>query len=301
MSPDELDTRPSDIDSLPNLTAQKVRPMRRILLATAMLISLSPAAGAIDVQPRCRPVQPRADVRFAASSTTEVPNFQRHVLPLMGRLGCNGRACHGSFQGQGGFRLSLFGYDFKSDHDALSTGKLPDGTIPKDAEPRLDLKNPRASLILVKPTSPDKDDHGGGKRMDVDSWQYRLILRWIEAGAPLVDESHDPHFIRLDVTPAEIVLSKPGETVQLKAVSYWSDGSAEDVTPLCRFQTNDDAVAKVNETGLVTVVGKGDTHIVTFYDNGVVPTPVLLPLTDVAGPRYPNVPTPTKIDETGRQ
>ena len=56
-------------------------------------------------------------------------------------------------------------------------------------------------------------------------------------------------------------------------------------------------MAKVNETGLVTVVGKGDTHIVTFYDNGVVPTPVLLPLTDVAGSRYPNVPTPTKIDE----
>ena len=41
----------------------------------------------------------------------------------MGRLGCNGRACHGSFQGQGGFRLSLFGYDFKADHEALLGGK----------------------------------------------------------------------------------------------------------------------------------------------------------------------------------
>jgi hypothetical protein len=34
------------------------------------------------------------------------------VGPLLGRLGCNGRACHGSFQGQGGFQLSLFGYDY---------------------------------------------------------------------------------------------------------------------------------------------------------------------------------------------
>src|SRR5262245_7623445 len=87
---------------------------------------------------------PSAAVRFA-DKTTETPSLQRHVLPLMGRLGCNGRACHGSFQGQGGFRLSLFGYDFKADHTALAEGD----------EPRADLKNPRASLILTKPTSAD--------------------------------------------------------------------------------------------------------------------------------------------------
>ena len=58
----------------------------------------------------------------AQADSTEVPSLQRHVLPLMGRLGCTGRACHGSFQGQGGFRLSLFGYDFKTDHE-LSAGE----------------------------------------------------------------------------------------------------------------------------------------------------------------------------------
>ena len=67
-------------------------------------------------------VEPALDspaVRFAAE-TKEVPDFQRHVVPLLGKLGCNGRACHGSFQGRGGFRLSLFGYDFDADHAALS-------------------------------------------------------------------------------------------------------------------------------------------------------------------------------------
>jgi hypothetical protein len=44
---------------------------------------------------------PPVDRRFAAA-TDETPSF-RHVLPLLGRLGCNGRACHGSFQGQGAF------------------------------------------------------------------------------------------------------------------------------------------------------------------------------------------------------
>src|SRR5947208_14656226 len=69
--------------------------------------------------------------RFAASEVQEVPDFRRHVVPLLGRLGCNGRACHGSFQGQGGFRLSLFGYDFQADHEALTGGKEPRAN-PKD-------------------------------------------------------------------------------------------------------------------------------------------------------------------------
>jgi hypothetical protein len=230
-------------------------------------------------------VLPPASQRFASSRTSEVPHLQRHVLPVMGRLGCNGRACHGSFQGQGGFRLSLFGYDFKMDHDALLGGE----------EPRVDLKHPRESLILLKPTGND-DDHGGGHRLDVNSWQYRILLRWIEAGATAVDEERDPHFVRLEVSPLEVVFKKPGEKSQLKAICHWSDGTAEDVTPLCRFQSNDDAVAKVDAGGKITIVGKGDTHIVAFYDNGVVPVSVLLPLSDKAGPNYPNVPTPTKID-----
>ncbi len=62
---------------------------------------------------------PQASERFKTADSTEVPDFQRHLVPLMGRVGCNGRACHGSFQGQGGFRLSLFGYDFKMDHAGL--------------------------------------------------------------------------------------------------------------------------------------------------------------------------------------
>lgn len=63
--------------------------------------------------------------RFAAAGVKESPDFRRHVLPVMSRMGCNAAACHGSFQGQGGFRLSLFGYDFKTDHDALTAGNRP--------------------------------------------------------------------------------------------------------------------------------------------------------------------------------
>ncbi len=253
--------------------------MKRWLLTAAMVWSLASVATAADV------IRP-ADERFA-KATDEVPSFQRHVLPLMGRLGCNGRACHGSFQGQGGFRLSLFGYDFKIDHDALLKGE----------HPRVDLKNIAASLLLDKPSSDEQDFHGGGKRMDRKSWQYRLIHRWIEAGATPTDQEKDPSFVRLEVSPLEIVFGKVNEKANLRVLSHWSDGSVEDVTPLCRFSTNDDAVAKVDLNGQITILGKGDTHIVAYYDNGVVPVSVLLPVSDQVGPKYPRVPTPTKVDE----
>ncbi|MBN8623876.1 MAG: DUF1553 domain-containing protein [Planctomycetes bacterium] len=232
-------------------------------------------------------VLPPASIRFESPDVKEVPSLQRHVLPLMGRLGCSGRACHGSFQGQGGFRLSLFGYDFKTDFEA----------IVKSETPRVDVKKPAESMILAKTSSDVEDEHGGGKRMEKNSWQYRLISKWIEAGAPAVDEAKDPTFVKMEVRPTEIEYVKPGETTQLHVVAHWSDGTIEDVTPLCRFQTNDDAVAKVDVNGVITCVGKGDTHVVAFYDNGVVPVAVMLPVSDQVGPKYPNIPAKTKVDE----
>src|SRR5262245_16026894 len=110
--------------------------MKRMLLVVSGMLIVSAPLRAADVLP---PVSQR----FAAADVKETPSFQRHVVPLMGRLGCNGRACHGSFQGQGGFRLSLFGYDFQADHQALVGGEAP----------RANSKEPAASLMLRKPTT----------------------------------------------------------------------------------------------------------------------------------------------------
>jgi hypothetical protein len=222
--------------------------------------------------------------RFADSSAQETPGFQRHVVPLLGTLGCNGRACHGSFQGQGGFRLSLFGYDFEADHAALAGGD----------EPRVDTKAPADSLALLKPTK--QIDHDGGKRLEVDSWQYRLLVRWIEGGAKPV-AADAAQFAVLEIEPAEVLFAKTSATVQLRVVARWSDGSAEDVTPLCRFQTRDESIAKIDAGGLVTSAGAGDTHVVVFYDNGVVPVPVIRPVTNLTGGQYPAIAAATKIDE----
>ena len=101
---------------------------------------------------------------------------------------------------------------------------------------------------------------------------------------------------RFDVTPAEIVFSKAGQTQQLKCVAIWEDGTREDVTPLTRFQSNDDVIAEVTANGLITCKSPGDTYIISFYDNGIFSTQVLLPVSDRTGNQFPEVATPTQID-----
>lgn len=261
--------------------------MRAMRIAIGPIMLVMAAVSVLHAEPNA---QRRIDQRFAAGPREEVPDFQRHIVPLMGKLGCNGRACHGSFQGQGGFRLSLFGYDFKMDYENLTKGDEV-----KDILPRVDTEFPEESLILEKATLTVP--HRGGKRMDKGSWQYNVFLSWIRAGAPYLKDGQRRKLERLEVTPAEIVFSDKGETVQLRAVAHWENGEVEDVTPLCRFQSNDDQIAEITPDGLVTAREPGDTHVVVFYDNGVVAIPVLRPVTHLVGAKYPPVPVRTKVDE----
>ncbi|MEX0586672.1 MAG: DUF1549 and DUF1553 domain-containing protein, partial [Pirellulales bacterium] len=144
-----------------------------------------------------------------------------------------------------------------------------------------------------KPTL--QEPHEGGKRMEVDGWEHRLLARWIESGAKEVSESA-PRLVELEVTPREIAFQKVGDTASLKAVAVWADGTRENVTPLCRFRTNDESTAEVSPDGQITCKTPGETHVVVFYDNGIAPIPVVLPVTNLAGDRYPDVPTATPID-----
>ncbi|MCA9117496.1 MAG: DUF1549 domain-containing protein, partial [Planctomycetaceae bacterium] len=265
------------------------RPRSTSLIPTALVLVAASLTGGPNrtVAGETAEVTPPVSQRFAESSPKaageEVPDFQRHIVPLLGRLGCSGRSCHGSFQGQGGFRLSLFGYDFKFDHEQLTEGEEPRAT-PKDAA---------ASLMLQKPTVAIP--HEGGRRMDVDSWEYRVLARWIEGGALPAPEK-PATLLRLEVTPSEIVFTRAGETSPLQAVAVWSDGSREDVTPLCRYQSNDDQIAEMNSPDLVTAGTPGDTHVVLFYDRAVVPVPVLQPVSKQSGDDFPQIQAGTEID-----
>ena len=269
-----------------DLTGRRPRSHRRIRSAVWLVAVMVAAATARGDDGE---LLPPIDARFSGSVSASpagagTPDFRRHVVPLLGRLGCNSRACHGSFQGQGGFQLSLFGYDFAADHANLLGGDAP----------RTDVDDPAASLVLRKPL--EDTPHEGGRRFDRDSWQHRVLLEWIASGAEPV-AADAPDFERLEVEPAAFVAGMPGDQCRLRAVAVWEDGSREDVTPLCRFQSNDDQVATIDDAGLVTVAGRGDTHVVVMYDDGVVPVPVMLPVSSLVEGRYPVVPTPSRIDE----
>lgn len=214
---------------------------------------------------RAGEVEPPVSQRFAALSGAESPDFQRHVVPLLGRLGCNARVCHGSFQGQGGFQLSLFGHDFDTDHRALM--QISSSTSRR----RTDIQSPEESLILQKPLL--LTEHEGGERFTSGSWQHHLLLRWIENGAASTPRPRQLE--RLEVQPSHVVLAGASDTVALRVVAVWEEGMREDVTCLCRFRTNDDSVVEVDADGQLRSTGHGDTHIIVFYDNGVASVPVI--------------------------
>ena len=223
--------------------------------------------------------------RWSAEGQGGTPEFQRHVVPLIGKLGCNGRACHGSFQGQNGFQLSLFGHDPRMDHKELTKDE-GDGA-------RVDVRDPESSLALFKPTHAD--EHEGGQRLEKQSWQYRLLLEWIAAGAPF-NAGRESTLARLEVEPSELRLEGDAKSpVQLRTIAHFSDNTTEDVTALTLFSTNDESVAQVNGDGQVTARSSGGTAIVATFAGAVVTSRVIVPNKSLT--QFADFPHNNRVDE----
>ncbi len=246
-----------------------MRPSRLTPIAVALAL-LAPAARA-------------GSVTLPNKRTVATVDFERHVMGLFGRAGCNAGSCHGSFQGKGGFRLSLFGYDPGKDFLALTRDALAR---------RVDSADPDNSLLLLKASG--RIAHGGGRRFGTDSWQYQLLREWVVAGAPWRKGSGDVVAVRVE--PAELALSKPGDGGQLAVFAQFADASEEDVTAFCDFRTNDDAVAEVAHLGQVKGLRPGDTAVVVSYRGNVVPVRVLVPRAAPPGFVYPDLPEVNFVD-----
>lgn len=137
-----------------------------------------------------------ASQQFSIEHSEATPDFQKHVVPLLGRLGCNSAKCHGSFQGQGDLRLSLFGFDFRSDLAALRANAS------SESGGRVDFEHPEQSLVLRKATG--QTEHEGGKRFEIGSWEYHLLHRWIETGARGFARSELEEVSDATITPKEM-------------------------------------------------------------------------------------------------
>ncbi len=192
------------------------------------------------------------------------PVFSRHIVPLFAKLGCNSGACHGAVQGQNGFRLSLFGVDPAQDRMHLL----------RDAGGRrLDLNNPDNSLFLLKALG--QVSHEGGVRVRPNSWEHTMLRHWVAAGVPLDDLSKS-RVVKLKATPATSIL-KPGGSVELRIEATFADGSSEDVTKFCTFETQDRDVARAENGARIEALTPGLSAVVIRYGAEPVVAMVTVP------------------------
>jgi len=193
-------------------------------------------------------------------------NFPNQIVPIFTKAGCNAGGCHGKSSGQNGFKLSLLGFEPTEDYEHLTM---------EARGRRLFPAAPDRSLLLQKATATLP--HGGGKRLDIDSDDYKLLVRWITQGMPYGKPS-DPTVTKIEVFPKERTMPFEGEQ-QLAVMAFYSDGSTEDVTRSALYEPNDKNLAKSDETGHVTVFAQpGDVAVMVRYQARVAVFRATIPL-----------------------
>jgi hypothetical protein len=212
-----------------------------------------------------------AKVRVTNTAAPFTPSFRTHVISVLTKQGCNQGACHGALAGKNGFKLTLRGYDPEVDYDVLTRQAIGR---------RVSLADPSASLMLLKPTTAVP--HGGGKRLDPHSREYRIIAEWIAAGAP-APKANDKEVAALEVFPKKMLL-KPSSEHQLVVRAKYSDGTVDDVTPWVKYSSNNEGVASVDDAGRVKVTGHGEAAVTVWYASKVLYATVTSPYTNQVSP-----------------
>jgi hypothetical protein len=226
-------------------------------------------AGIVEISPSGRVVplhDGRTDVQVkfgehAASVAVEVKgltspppiSFQRDVVPILSKAGCNSGGCHGKAEGQNGFKLSVFGFDAVADHRTI---------VLEGRGRRVFPAAPDQSLLLLKAAA--MMPHGGGLKIERDSPWYQRIRRWIAEGMSM-DEQVVHSIVEIAVEPAEVTLAALGSQ-QLRVTAIDSSGRRRCATAEAEFQTNNDAIAGVDRDGLIEATDvPGEAAILVRY------------------------------------
>ena len=228
-------------------------------------------------------------VRVANADDKADWNFRNHVQSVLAKSGCNMGACHGALAGKGGFKLSLRGYD--SDADYLSITQKARGR-------RIELSDPGRSLFLAKPTAALP--HKGGLKLEVGSRDYRVLSDWVAAGAKgPADE--DPRLERISVTPGSALL-RPADQFQILVNAHYSNGETVDVTHWAQFSATDQAIATVDDSGLLKVQGSGEAAVLVWFGSKVALARMTVPYpNDVPADVFQNAARRNFIDELNLQ
>ncbi len=214
-----------------------------------------------------------------------VPTFERDIQPILTRHGCNAGACHGKARGQNGFQLSLLAYDHDFDYHALTAEARGRRIFPA---------SPERSLLLLK--SSGSVPHGGGRKLPLNSPEYRTLRDWIAAGTPRTP-ADAPKLERITLSPAERLM-KFNETQQLKVTAHYSDTTTRDVTRLAQFSSSESVYAAVSLDGLVKAGPiPGEAAIMARFAEKFAVCNILIPLPKPVDARvYEKLPRNNFID-----
>lgn len=211
-------------------------------------------------------------------------NFTNEVAPLLSKHGCNAAGCHGKASGQGGFKLSLFGADPLTDFEAI---------VKEGRGRRVFAAAPEQSLVLLK--AAGLVPHGGGRRVERGTLSYQVLLRWLRQGTP-IGSADDPILERITLEPEHRLLGRK-DTQQLTVRAYYSDGRARDVTRHTEYQSNEVAIATVDDSGLVLTQNlTGETAIMARYMGKIAVFRATVPSGKLIA-RYPDFQVGNAIDE----
>ncbi len=226
-----------------------------------------------------------ATVKVVDGTKLPEATFERDVIPILTRAGCNAGACHGKARGQNGFALSLLSYDPDFDYSAI---------VHEARGRRVMPASPVNSLLLRKASA--QVPHGGGKRLEPGSTSHDAVLRWLASGTPRTPKD-SPTVAGISVEPSERILATSGQQ-QLLVTAHYSDGSTADVTHLATFQSNESAVAAVTPDGLVRAGPlPGEAAIMARFLEKFAVVNITIPLAgDVAPSLYAKLPRQNFID-----
>jgi hypothetical protein len=119
----------------------------------------------------------------------------------------------------------------------------------------------------------------------------------LDRGRRAATRPKDPQLLRLDVTPRRATVNIGGHAA-VRVVARYSNGVAEDVTRWVRYATADEGVAQVNQEGVVTVKGHGETVINLSFLSAVNSVRITSPFPhDVPATTFARAPRLNYIDD----
>ncbi|MDG1893989.1 MAG: DUF1553 domain-containing protein [Fuerstiella sp.] len=259
----EPDAAGGPVDVTRSVTYRNLTPDLITVSTTGVVTPLKSGTAAVRIERGDAAVEVPIEVSGMGG---EFPvSFQKDVMPVLSKAGCNQGACHASQYGKGGLKLSLLGYAPEQDYPAL---------VRDLHQRRVSAVRPEDSLVLKKATL--ETGHGGGMRFRSGSYSYNVVKAWIADGLKQPDAKKDAQVVSLSISPSNRVYLAD-QTQQLRVVAHYSDNTTRDVTHVARYDSLGENVAGVDKSGHVEIVGHGQAAIMIRFEGQATVAHVLSP------------------------